>query len=245
METNLKLEINPGLTISMVEVSEKNYCALVDDFLLNPQELVDYACAKSEEFVMLERAYPGVVLPVNNSLVDTLNRFIRAEMSRLFSFCRSGIEFHTQFSMATLQPENFTWIQRLCHSDPRLVAERRNFAALLYLFDNPDLGGTGFYRWKDAEFWQEMSLVQRDDPEAGLDILQERFQMFRDPPCYMTESNEAAELLNMAPARFNRLIFYSGDFPHSAYITHPELLCTDPAKGRLTLNCFSSALPKL
>ena len=86
--------------------------------------------------------------------------------------------------------------------------------------------------------------MQREDPDAGLDILRERFQMFRDPPCYMTGSNEAADLLEKVPAKFNRLIFYSGDLPHSAYISRPELLSTDPSTGRLTLNLFASAWPK-
>ncbi|MFC1740835.1 DUF6445 family protein [Pseudomonadota bacterium] len=152
--------------------------------------------------------------------------------------------FHTQFSLATLQPDEFTWIQRLCHSDPRLEPGRVNYAALLYLFEKPEMGGTAFYRWKDKEFWQDMSVRQRDDPNAGLDLLEEKFQMFRDPPCYMTESNEAAELLDMVPAKFNRLVFYSGDLPHSAYIEDPALLVADPTEGRLTLNCFVSAIPK-
>ena len=243
MKKRLKLNINPGLVIEAAEIIEGYNCVVIDDFLLNPQDLVDYACERADEFIMLERAYPGVVLPVENDLVSTLNRFVRLEMSRLFSFCRGGIEFHTQFSMATVQPEDFTWIQRLCHSDPRLEPGRVNSAALLYLFDKPELGGTGFYRWKDPEFWQQMSAEQSDDPEAGLNILRQRFQMFRDPPCYMTESNEAADLLDRIDAKFNRLVFYSGDLPHSALITSPELLSADPAQGRLTLNCFVSALP--
>jgi hypothetical protein len=89
-----------------------------------------------------------------------------------------------------------------------------------------------------------MSTQQLQDPDAGLDTLKDRFQMFRDPPCYITESNEAAELLDMAPARFNRFIFYPGDLPHSAFISKPESLSADPDKGRLTLNCFVSAIPK-
>ncbi len=244
MEQELKLKINPELVIEAAEITDGYNCVVIDDFLLNPRELVDYACEHADEFIMLERAYPGVVLPVENDLVSTLNRFVRLEMSRLFSFCRGGIEFHTQFSLATVQPEDFTWIQRLCHSDPRLEPGRVNFAALLYLFDKPELGGTGFYRWKDPEFWQQMYAGQLDDPAGGLEILQQRFQMFRDPPCYMTESNEAADLLDRVDAKFNRLVFYSGDLPHSAYITRPELLSADPAQGRLTLNCFTSALPK-
>jgi hypothetical protein len=185
-----------------------------------------------------------VVLPVANGLMAPLNRFIQTQMSRLFCFCRGDIEFHAQLSITTLQPAGFSWIQRLCHTDPKLADGRHNYAALLYLFDKPALGGTGFFRWKNPEFWAEMSARQRDDPAAGLTELQKRFTMFREPPCYMTQSNDAAELLDTVPARFNRLVFYSGDLPHSAAIDHPELLSPDPAKGRLTLNCFASVVPR-
>jgi hypothetical protein len=60
----------------------------------------------------------------------------------------------------------------------------------------------------------------------------------------MTESNDVAELLCTVPARFNRFVFYSGDLPHSAAITAPDLLSDDPRKGRLTLNLFFSVLHK-
>lgn len=240
----MHLKLNPNLEIQASQVNEQQVCVVIDDFLLNPQEAVAFACEHADEFIQLERSYPGIVLPVDNLLLGDLNHFVQREMSRLFPFCRGGINFHTQFSLATLQPEDFTWIQRLCHSDPRLEPGRVNFAALLYLFDQPEMGGTAFYRWKDPEFWQEMTARQRDDPNAGLDVLQEKFQMFRDPPCYMTDSNEAAELLDRVPAKYNRLVFYSGDLPHSAFIESPELLSPDPARGRLTLNCFVSALPK-
>jgi len=240
----MHLKLNPNLEIQASQVNEQQVCVVIDDFLLNPQEAVAFACEHADEFIQLERSYPGIVLPVDNLLLGDLNHFVQREMSRLFPFCRGGINFHTQFSLATLQPEDFTWIQRLCHSDPRLEPGRVNFAALLYLFDQPEMGGTAFYRWKDPEFWQEMTARQRDDPNAGLDVLQEKFQMFRDPPCYMTDSNEAAELLDRVPAKYNRLVFYSGDLPHSAYIENPGLLSPDPARGRLTLNCFVSALPK-
>jgi len=60
----------------------------------------------------------------------------------------------------------------------------------------------------------------------------------------MTESTEIAERLDVVAAKFNRLIFYSGEIPHSAQISSPELLSSDPGKGRLTLNCFASVRPK-
>lgn len=244
MPASLDLKLNPSLEINVVPVTNDHRCVVIDDFLLNPENVVDYAVAQSSGFQMQERAYPGQVLPLANQEMAPLNRFIQTELSRLFSFCRGGIEFHTQLSITTLQPADFTWVQRLCHTDPKLADGRRNFAALLYLFKNPDLGGTGFYRWKNLEFWTEMSALQREDPDAGLDILRERYAMFREPACYMTDSNEAADLIDKVPAKFNRLIFYSGELPHNAFIEHPELLTEDPANGRLTLNCFASVLPK-
>jgi len=240
----MQLQINPNLEIQASQIDDDQVCVVIDDFLLNPGEAVHYACTHAEDFIKLERSYPGVVLPVDNRLLEVTNRFIQREMSRLFPFCRGGIEFHTQFSLATLQPADFTWIQRLCHTDPRLQPGRVNYAALLYLFENDEMGGTGFYRWKNPEFWQEMSIAQRDDPNAGMDVLREKFQMFREPARYMTESNEAAELIDVVPAKFNRFVFYSGDLPHSAYISQPELLSENPSEGRLTLNSFVSAIPR-
>jgi hypothetical protein len=47
----------------------------------------------------------------------------------------------------------------------------------------------------------------------------------------------------MVPAKFNRLLVYNGDMPHSAYIENSKLLTGEVATGRLTLNCFASVLP--
>jgi hypothetical protein len=237
------IRLNPNPEIQASRITERETCVVIDDFLLNPEEAVAWVCEHRARFEMPERAYPGLILPVEESHVLELQRFIQKRMSRLFPFCRGGLQFHSQYSLATLQPEEFSWIQRLCHTDPRLDPARVNYAALIYLFNDPEMGGTGFYRWKDPEFLAEMSALQRDDPDAGLDILRDRYAMFREPPSYMTKSNDLAELLDVVPAKFNRLVFYSGELPHNAHITRPELLSADPADGRLTLNCFISAIP--
>ena len=217
---------------------------MIDEFLLNPGEVVAYAASREPAFQVQERAYPGKVLPLGGEQVFELHRFVRTRLSRAFSFLRGDVRNQTRLSLTTLQPEEFTWIQRLPHSDPRLGEGRENYAALVYLFDNPALGGTGFYRWKNPEFWPEITARQIDDPEGDLDLLRERFAMFREPPRYPCESNDAVDLLATVPARFNRLVCYSGDLPHSAHITDPGLLTHDCTRGRLTLDCFASVVPK-
>ena len=134
-------------------------------------------------------------------------------MSKRFPILRGGMSSFSQLCLTTLQPEDFTWIQRLCHTDPAIKAGKVNYASVLYLFDNPDLGGTAFFEWKEEDYLREMTARQLQDPDAGLDELRERFSLFREPPRYMTESSEVAGLLEQVSAKFNRFIFYSGDTP--------------------------------
>lgn len=238
------LRINPDITLDVVEPDPALRCVVVDDLLLDPGAVVNFARENRGRFRQPSRAYPGLTLPVEDRAAAPLHHLVRAELSRLYPFCRTGIEFQTLLSLTTLAPEDFTWIQRLPHTDPKREPDRANYAAVLYLFDDPELGGTGFYRWRDPEFWAEIGRMQREDADGIEPLLTERFAMFRDPPRYVTESTDAVELIAAAPARFNRLVFYSGDIPHSAWIPHPDRLTDDPATGRLTLNLFASVIPK-
>jgi hypothetical protein len=144
----MKLELNPEFIIKAKRVTDSFVCVVIDDFLLNPHDLIDYAMQRREDFIMQERAYPGLILPLETALMTAMQRFIRSEMSRVFDFLRGNIKLDANLALATLKPDELSWIQRLCHTDPRTAPGRRNFASVLYLFENPELGGTGFYRWK-------------------------------------------------------------------------------------------------
>ena len=230
----LALKINPTLEITAVAVTEQHACVVVDDFLLNPDEVVAYASARAADFTMPERAYPGVVLPVANNVMAPLNRFIQTEMSRLFSFCRGGIEFHTQLSMTTLQPRDFSWIQRLCHTDPKLADDRRNYAALLYLFHDPALGGTGFFHPRHSE--QDIALLVHDSSTLDRAAFDARRPGIAQD--FMRASNHWFERIGGVAAAWNRMIFYDGRLFHSGEIGPPERMVPDPRTGRLTLNGF-------
>lgn len=219
-------------------------CVIVDDFLTNPQSVISFAMKNGAEFEIPPNAYPGHVMDIHRSLTATLLQYIKTRMSRQFQFLRGGIELSTMLSITTLQPDELSNLQRVCHSDPRPHAGKGNYAGLLYLFDDESLGGTGFYRWKDRPLMEKATALEMKDPEAALIFLKEHFPTYNQPPCYITESNEIAELLAVIPAKFNRWVFYSGDCPHSAHISSPEKLSHDYAKGRLTLNCFASVIPK-
>jgi len=217
---------------------------IVDDFLSAPDELRQFAKAHSVDFAMPPKSYPGIVRSISSRPLADIYRFVRSTLGNHYSFLRGGAEFSSFLSMTTLQPDELSSLQRLCHSDPPVKETRRNYAFVLYLFENEELGGTGFYRWKEQDAITEATALETADPANALEFLKGRFDTYNKPPCYMTESTEIAERLEQVPAKFNRLVFYSGEIPHSAQISAPELLSSDPYEGRLTLNCFVSVRPK-
>ena len=236
--------INPDATIASQSIGDGAQCVIVDNFLNDPRSVVNFAIENAEQFKIPPNAYPGHVMDVDPTLTDTLNRYVKTQMSRQFRFMRGGIELMTMLSMTTLQANELSNLQRVCHSDPRPYAGRDNYAGLLYLFEDQSLGGTGFYRWKDRPLMEQATALEMQDPRAALAFLKKHFPTYNKPATYITVSNEIAELLAVVPARFNRWVFYSGDTPHSAFVKSPEDLSKDCARGRLTLNCFASVIPK-
>ena len=238
------IEINPRLDIQIEEIGDGYSYVLIDDFLQNPEELVQFAFDNAAQFSVPEGSYPGLLFDVDDQAVPNLRRFIRSEMGRQFAFMKGDAKMSTFLSMVTAQPSELSNLQRLCHSDPQTDVGRQNFAAIVYLFDDEALGGTGFYRWKEQKLIEEATALEQQNPEKALTFLREHFETYRQPACYMTESSEIAERLHTIPARFNRFVFYSGNLPHSASIAKPELLSNDFRSGRLTLNCFASVRPR-
>jgi len=237
------IRINTNASIRREAISEDRYCVVIDDFLQDPDALVEFAAHHAGDFSVPKSQYPGLLYRIDDIAMTDVYRFIRTKMTKNFPFLRDDMKMWTNFSMVTLQPDELSTFQRLCHSDLLSGPGRMSYAALIYLFENENLGGTGFYRWKKLELMKKAQGIEREDPDKANAFLQEHFPTYREPACYMTASNEIAELLCTIPARFNRMVFYSGQVPHSGAITAPELLSKDFRKGRLTLNVFADVLP--
>lgn len=238
------VRVNSEAIIRSEPIAENAFYVVVDDFLENPDLLVEYAVRHPGDFSHPNVGFPGKQIRVTDDAMRDIFRFVRSRMSQAFTFMRGRIGIRSLLSMVTLPPHELSSMQRICHIDPNPDAGRAKYAALLYLFHDERLGGTSFYRWRDEELiWEAVRMLRRE-PAEGEELLKRHFKTFREPPRYMAESNEIAELLCTVPARFNRFVFYSGDIPHSAAITGPELLTNDPRTGRLTLNLFFSVLPR-
>ena len=238
------IRLNPRPEIRQEQISETDFCVIVDDFLKDPQALIDYAAENPDKFKEPDIAYPGLMMDLDPSVLRDFTRFVLTPMRRTFGFLRGDASIATGLSMVTLQPSELSAYQRICHTDPRDTRGRRKFASLVYLFDDEDLGGTAFYRWRQAEVVYHGMTLEYQQAGSADDFLAEHSAVFREPPCFMTESNDLAELLYVAEPRFNRFVFYSGEIPHTAFIKHPELITRDFRQGRLTLNSFLSVYPR-
>ena len=233
------LLINQDAEVRLHEIANGRYCAIVDDILIEPDALVEFAVLRASRFAW-QGVPPGPRLNISENELANLHRFIRSRLCRHFPFHRGGIVLQACLANVTLAPQQLSHLQRMCHIDRRASPDRRTYAGVIYLFRNPDLGGTAFYRWKKPEVITEAERLFQQDPAASMAYLEQASAVFRGAPEYMTESSDLAELLDVVPARFNRMVFYDGEAPHSGHITNPHLLTEDLSEGRLSFNFFAS-----
>ena len=225
---------NPHPLIRIVPIAEKQVCVVVDNFLLEPQKMLDFALAQREQFVYdPDNFYPGPELPLSREIAISLDQFFMQHARHALGARRNkGVS--CRFSMATLAPEQLHPLQRLCHRDAEVFPPGESMgASVLYLFKNAALGGTSFYQPKKP-LNEIRQLLQLANTVSNKELT----ALINTAPAYMHASNDYFELVCTIPAAWNRAIFYSGTVFHAAQIERPELLSSDPALGRLTMNGF-------
>lgn len=225
---------NPHPRIQPVAFAGQPLCYVIDDALLEPARWIEHAAAHAHAFEdSPHNAYPGPELSLPDTVSAQLDDFFARHLRHHFDV-RRILRVSTRLSLATHKPEELKPRQWLCHVD-RMHAEpgQRIVASVLYLFHDEALGGTGFYRPRHP--LAEIGQLVQDSATLPPAV----FSLRRGVEAgYMTASNAWFEKLAAIPARFNRLIFYSGMTFHAADIAHPERLTADPRSGRLTLNGF-------
>lgn len=207
----------------------------IDNFLEEPQALVDAAAQATFERCagLAERkGYPGMRAPApaaySQQLVELMDPLIKInfgvpdELGARKSAC--------SFSLTTVAPQDLGELQRIPHFD---ASTPHYMAVLLYLCDGKH-GGTGFYRHK-ATGLQQITRAERDRYQAACYAELDRHP---PPPRYFDDSSEHFEFLGMIPARFNRLVVYSGTLLHTACVNPGRSISDDPRRGRLTVNTF-------
>ncbi|HRQ65991.1 MAG TPA: DUF6445 family protein [Xanthomonadaceae bacterium] len=225
---------NPVPRIATIPILPGQDCLVIDDALLDPERWVALAAEHCEAFEPSpHNAYPGVELRMPDALSAELDAFfarhIRARLG-----ARRTLRMYSRLSMVTRAPSDLAPRQWLCHRDRMEIEPGRAVAAcVLYLFRDPAMGGTSFFRARRSE--RETAMLVH---ESGVLPGPEYSAKYGIAPGYMLDSNDWFEHLVTIEPRFNRLIFYDGMLFHGGDIRHPERLVDDPRHGRLTLNGF-------
>jgi hypothetical protein len=229
---------NPRPIIQLIPIPGHLPCVVIDDFLLEPQAMRDYAVQNRGRFTLAPpNTFPGLQLPMSEAFSASFNEFFMQHVRRLLGARRTE-SIYSRLSMATLQPSELGLFQRICHTDPITTHPNQCFAAsVLYLFEDENLGGTSFY--KPTLDKDELYRLFYSPNSPWCRMSNEEFTAeLGSEPSYQTGSNKYFELIKMIPPKWNRVIFYDAYVFHSAYIANPALLNGDPTRGRLTLNGF-------
>ena len=225
---------NPNPIINAVPLKNGQACYVVDEVLLEPEKLRQLAIDKKSLFSMAPfNAYPGLEFAMPQLISDALRDYFNLHIRHLFN-ARRTVQMNSRMAMVTLRADQLQARQWICHRDSAWVDPKHCIAAsVLYLFDNPDLGGTDFYAPT-----RPMPEIDRLVHDASTQSNEQFAAKYSVPANYFQGAPAYFEQIGRVPAKFNRMIFYDGRIFHCGDIHAPHNMSADPANGRLTLNGF-------
>lgn len=224
---------NPAARFTTVGLAPGESCIVVDHALANPQGLVSWAAAQPFQAPQ-GFPYPGVIADAPASVATMVGDYFAAHArGRLGG--RRTLSVTVRLSLVTVAPHALRPVQWQCHRDRLgpVPGDLRLAAMVAYLFQDPALGGTSFYRSLQSE-----ADTDRMIEDAGRMNGAEFGARYGLEAGYLSGSNRYFERLAQIPAAWNRMLFYNGDLFHSGDITAPQRLSADARTGRLTLNGF-------
>lgn len=211
---------------------ELNPLLVVDNFVPEPQSLVDFAAG--QQFLANSPYYPGLraAAPAAyrqfmlQSLQDTLIEYFELPASSLkFSVCH--------LSLVTTPPAQLKLLQRIPHFD---TTEKHALAAVHYLFQG-NQGGTAFYRHRKTGF-ECIDQSRTKDYYRSLESENHGPDLPKVTDGYIQSDTPLFEQIAQQSGIFNRLIVYRRHLLHSGMITKETSLSADPRLGRLTISSF-------
>src|SRR5688500_12457788 len=137
---------NPRPRIEALTFAGGASCLVVDDALVDPHALRDYAIAHRARFAAAPtNAYPGIELAAETGLEQALADVFRLHVRPRLPV-RRLVGLYARLAMVTLPASHLQPRQTIPHRDSSWVDPAHAIAAsVLYLFEDEALGGTGFY----------------------------------------------------------------------------------------------------
>lgn len=230
-----KFEVNPYCKVEKILLDDgENFVIVVDDFLLNPEEVVKFASTMAyfDPVGTDQTYYPGVRDLMPAPYGRALQKWIEPMVSEEYFFNKplKSPEPVCKLSLVTLAAEDLVAAQKIPHVDS---ACEYDFAFVHYFCEKP-FGGTSLYRYK---------------PTGGISVKDNHLVSLREMSAaaaatgkehsgYISGDTSLFERVAKVEAKFNRLVFYKSNLLHSADIPENQPHPKDVLSGRLTVASF-------
>jgi hypothetical protein len=230
------LQLNPSASIFLLKIGkEKHPLFLVDDLLLNPELVVEYA-QQGEGFINQKTDfYPGVRKPLPADYGNLICQFVASTFPKKLAL-PTLINIKNSLcalSISNQHPGTLLPIQRIPHFD---TCDNQQWAVLHYLC-KAECGGTGFFRHISSGF----EAITEDRNKRYLRMLEDDASTKGMPPGeYLNGSSALFEQTHAVDAKYNRALIYPSNLLHSGLIRQWQ--SSDIASSRLTANTFLQLL---
>ncbi|MFT4937958.1 MAG: hypothetical protein ACI88A_000980 [Paraglaciecola sp.] len=226
----LKLNLSASITLLKIG-NEQQPLFVVDELLVNPELVVEYAHQGGGFINQKTDFYPGVRKPLPADYGDLICQFVASTLPERLALPTSISVTNSlcALSITNQHPATLLPIQRIPHFD---TCDRQQWAVLHYLC-NADCGGTGFFRHISSGF----EAITEDRNKRYQRMLEDDASTKGLPPVKYLDANSALfEQIHSVDAKYNRALIYPSNLLHSGLIRQWQ--STDISSSRLTANTF-------
>jgi len=220
--------LNQAMNVEKIQHKDPEVSVyVVDDFLANPEILMEYAKNKAYFGKVGDdsTAYPGIRDRLPSSYESVMGKVIE-----LVYGCPNPLIHRCMMSLTTLKPTQLSAAQKMPHVD---AFGDDQYAAVHYLCGEPH-GGTSIYRYRTRD------LVRiRHNDRGVMDEMIENVQSHpEDHSGYLDGNTCLFKQELVIKAKLNRLVLYPANLLHCALLSSPRSLDSDVSTGRLSVASF-------
>ena len=233
VDLNGKLRLHDDFKVSTVRLGAEHLpVVVVDNFLSDPESLLEFAASQSTFDAVSDAFYPGCRAPIPPIYCFALRAFLGNIIGEAFGLQDSVVTGElSHFSVVVNAPQRLSIPQRMPHFDNH---NPKQLAVLHYLCDSKH-GGTSFYRHRRTRF----EYVTEARKESYGSALAADLRSLGPPPArYICGDDAMFERIGSFSAAFNRVLIYRSIALHSADIGPAFEFDANPRTGRLTANSF-------
>ena len=224
----LKFALNDSISVQKIKHEDPEIVVyVIDDFLANPKELIDYAREKAYFGAVGDdrTAYPGI----RDRLPSVYEQVLGEAVSLVFQTQKSTIS-RCMLSLTTLNPDQLSTAQKMPHVD---ALGDDQFASVHYLCDSSH-GGTAIYRYRPKNIVR----LRDENHSVILEMMKKVGGNPEEHSGYLVGDTSLFKRELLVEAKLNRLILYPSNLLHCAVLSSPRSLINDVSEGRLSVASF-------